>query len=220
MRGNYLIILILVLILGNIVYAEEFNFDDIKPYYDTAYNFLLDCDKNPKKLDCTTENILNMKKTITSVFYMKAARFFNHGIYSKSKTYSLKCQNLSKEIDFGEYNEKCNNITRAVKFLELADFKNESDCGGVFNDRMEWTLEDGSKEKTPWSIFLDLESGFDDYQTIVNDIKISPKDSDKLNIHIEYTDNRAKEDEIFCDDIIDKSYLFVNSLDQNFRLAA
>lgn len=219
MRGNYLIILILIIILSNLVYAEEFNFNDIKPYYDQAYNFLLDCDKNPSDAKCTDENILNMKKTITSVFYTKAARFFNNRIFSQAKIYSLKCQNLSDEIGFFEYNEKCKNITKDVRFFELANFKNESNCGGVFNDRIEWALEDGSKEKTPWNIFLDLENGFANYQTIIINMEIHPDDSDNLKIYIESKDNRKNEDEIFCNDLIDKYYIFVSNLNQGLRLS-
>jgi hypothetical protein len=168
MRGRYIITGFFLLIFLNSVIAEEFDFNDIKPYYDEAYGFLVECERYPSKIDCTQENIRNAWKTITGIFYTKSARFFNHGLYSKAKEYSLRCLNLSISNNFQDFEELCSNITRDVEFFEFTQFINESQCGGIYSGRVEWVFEDKSKEKTPWSVYLDLTDDFDRYSTIID----------------------------------------------------
>ena len=88
MRNTVILNIIIFALFVNLASAEMLKFDTLeeyKPYYDFANNYLINCEKNPTDVQCDEEQIQNMKLTVTSYFYTRAAYFFNKGVYSDAK---------------------------------------------------------------------------------------------------------------------------------------
>ena len=109
-----LIIFFIFLYFSSLTHADNLNFSDLQRYYNSANSYLIYCQNNKDNQVCNSQNIDSAKRTIITVFYNTAVRFYDAGLLSEANKSATTCKNFSVSENYQDLEIKCNIMLESI----------------------------------------------------------------------------------------------------------